>query len=116
MGMKHRVDFGVYVFYGSINCQLAEKTGFTKEDADKIKEALRTLFENDASSARPDGSMEVNKLVWWEHNCKSGQYSSAKVHRTLKVTAKSEMPKSFEDYEVVVDKLPNLEPEIIDGI
>ncbi len=25
MGMKHRVDFGVYVFYGSINTQLAEK-------------------------------------------------------------------------------------------
>ena len=29
MGMEHRVDFGVYVFYGSINTQLAEKTGFT---------------------------------------------------------------------------------------
>ena len=56
MGMKHRVDFGVYVFYGSINTQLAEKTGFTNEDAEKIKEALITLFENDASSARPDGS------------------------------------------------------------
>src|SRR5699024_1738496 len=38
MGMKHRVDFGVYVFYGSINTQLAEKTGFTNEDAEKIKE------------------------------------------------------------------------------
>ena len=37
MGMKHRVDFGVYVFYGSINTQLAEKTGFTNEDAEKIK-------------------------------------------------------------------------------
>lgn len=35
MGMKHRVDFGLYVFYGSINTQLAEKTGFTTEDAKK---------------------------------------------------------------------------------
>ena len=25
MGMKHRVDYGVYVIYGSISCQLAEK-------------------------------------------------------------------------------------------
>ena len=83
MGMKHRVDFGVYVFYGSINTQLAEKTGFTNEDARKIKEALVTLFENDASSARPDGSMEVHKVYWWEHNSKLGQYSSAKVHRLL---------------------------------
>ena len=62
MGMKHRVDFGVYVTYGSINCQLAEKTGFTDQDAEIIKEALRTLFENDVSAARPDGSMEVLRL------------------------------------------------------
>ena len=34
MGMKHRVDFGVYVFYGSINTQLAEKTGFKLGDAE----------------------------------------------------------------------------------
>ena len=84
MGMKHRVDFGVYVIYGSINTQLAEKTGFTYEDAEKIRESLRTLFENDTSSARPDGSMEVHQLYWWEHNSKMGQYSSAKVHRSLK--------------------------------
>ncbi|WP_405155459.1 type I-C CRISPR-associated protein Cas7/Csd2 [Paenibacillus sp. FSL K6-0108] len=83
MGMKHRVDFGVYVIYGSINTQLAEKTGFTYEDAEKLREALRTLFANDTSSARPDGSMEVHKLYWWEHKSKLGQYSSAKVHRSL---------------------------------
>ena len=29
MGMKHRVDKGVYVFYGSMNPQLAERTGST---------------------------------------------------------------------------------------
>ena len=40
MGMKHRVDFGVYILKGSINVQLSEKTGFTEEDAEKIKEAL----------------------------------------------------------------------------
>ena len=74
MGMKHRVDFGLYVTYGSINCQLAEKTGFTSDDAEQIKKALRTLFKNDVSSARPDGSMEVVKLYWWKHNCKDGQY------------------------------------------
>ena len=35
MGMKHRVDFGVYKVVGSINVQLAEKTGFSEEDAEK---------------------------------------------------------------------------------
>jgi len=44
MGMKHRVDFGVYATYGSINPQLAEKTGFSYEDAQKIKQALLHIF------------------------------------------------------------------------
>ncbi|TYR79214.1 type I-C CRISPR-associated protein Cas7/Csd2 [Priestia megaterium] len=115
MGMKHRVDFGVYIFYGSINTQLAEKTGFTKEDADKIKQALVTLFENDASAARPDGSMEVNKVFWWEHNSKLGQYSSAKVHRLLDIRSQVEEPKSFDDYSIIVNELEGLKVEEIDG-
>ena len=114
MGMKHRVDFGVYTTFGSINCQLAEKTGFTQEDADLIKQALLTLFENDTSSARPDGSMEVIRLYWWEHNCKSGQYSSAKVHRCLHVKSTCETPRSAEDYEITCDELDGLTPEVYD--
>lgn len=114
MGMKHRVDFGVYTTFGSINCQLAEKTGFTQEDADLIKQALLTLFENDTSSARPDGSMEVIRLYWCEHNCKSGQYSSAKVHRCLHVKSTCETPHSAEDYEITCDELDGLTPEVYD--
>lgn len=116
MGMKHKIDSALYVIKGSINHQLAEKTGFDDEDAGKIKEALRTLFVNDSSSARPDGSMEVCKVYWWKHNCPMGQYSSAKVHKLVKITAKTDNPKEFEDYEVVVDSLPNLKLEEIEGI
>lgn len=85
MGMKHRVDSGTYVAYGAMTPQLAERTGFSNRDAEIIKNILPKLFENDASSARPEGSMEVMKVIWWEHNCKAGQYSSAKVHNSLKV-------------------------------
>jgi len=116
MGMKHRVDHGVYVFYGSMNPQLATKTGFSDEDAEAIKEALRTLFVNDASSARPEGSMEVYKVYWWEHNSPNGQYSSAKVHRLLKVKPTTDMPKVLpDDYEIVLKELPGLKCEVIDG-
>jgi len=117
MGMKHRVDHGVYVFYGSMNPQLASKTGFSDEEADAIKEALRTLFVNDASSARPEGSMEVYKVYWWQHNSPNGQYSSAKVHRLLDVHVKDgeEEPKSIEDYDITLGKLDKLECEVIDG-
>lgn len=118
MGMKHRVDFGLYVTYGSINCQLAEKTGFTSDDAEQIKKALHTLFENDVSSARPDGSMEVVKLYWWTHNCKDGQYSSAKVHRLLHIVKKDgvEIARSAEDYQITCDTLPNLDVSVYDEI
>jgi CRISPR-associated protein Csd2 len=115
MGMKHRVDFGVYVFYGSMNTQLAEKTGFTVEDAGKIKHALITLFENDSSSARPEGSMEVNKVYWWEHQSKLGQYSSAKVHRSLSIQSNKEDPKSIDDYTIVLNELEGLRAEVLDG-
>ena len=118
MGMKHFVRFGLYEIKGSINVQLAEKTGFAEEDAQTLKECLRTLFVNDASSARPDGSMEVVKLFWWKHNCKDGQYSSAKVHRSVKIVLKddSRAPQSVEDYAITLEPLPGLEPEIIDGL
>lgn len=118
MGMKHFVRFGLYEIKGAINVQLAEKTGFSQEDAAVVKECLRTLFANDASSARPEGSMEVVKLYWWEHNCKDGQYSSAKVHRSVHVAAKdtAALPESVDDYMITLDELPGLTPEIIDGV
>lgn len=118
MGTKHYVDFGLYEIKGSINVQQAEKTGFSEEDAEKIKEALRTLFINDASAARPDGSMEVVKVYWWKHNNKIGQYSAAKVHDSIKVTLKEDVavPSSVDDYVITVEELTDLTPEIIEGI
>lgn len=118
MGMKHFVRFGLYVIKGSINVQLAEKTGFDDNDANTIKECLRTLFINDSSAARPDGSMEVERVYWWKHNCKDGQYSSAKVHRTVQIALKEGVsePVSVDDYDIKVVNLPDLQPEMISGV
>lgn len=106
MGMKHRVDHGVYVFYGSMNPQLAERTGFSDQDAETFKQVLPKLFENDASSARPEGSMSVLNVFWWKHNCKAGQLSSARVHSSLKVKA---------DGTYELEETKDLQPEIIAG-
>ncbi len=113
MGTKYFVDFGVYTTFGSINAKQAEKTGFSEEDAETLKEALRTLFVNDETAARPAGSMEVVKLIWWKHNCEIGQYSPAKVHHLLHIVKKPEVqdPHSIDDYEITVDTLPGLEFE-----
>jgi len=106
MGMKHRIDKAVYLTYGAITPQLAERTGFDNDDAAMIKAILPKLFEGDASSARPEGSMAVEKVIWWEHNSKSGQYSSAKVHRSLSVNSDG-------SYELT--NLDGLTPEEIEG-
>lgn len=106
IGMKHRVDNGVYVFFGSMNPQLAERTGFTNKDAETVKTILPKLFEGDASSARPEGSMAVKKVFWWQHNSKAGQYSSSRVHKTLTVNP---------DGSYALDNLESLTPEEIDG-
>ena len=118
MGMKHFVRFGLYKIKGSINVQLAEKTGFTEEDAEVLKECLRTLFVNDASSARPDGSMEIVKLYWFRHSCKDGQYSSARVHRSVqaKLADESKFPTCVEDYQFILEPLEGLAPEVLDGV
>ena len=71
-----------------------------------IKSILPRLFENDESSARPAGSMEVLKVIWWNHGCKAGKHSSAKVHQSLNVNP---------DGGYSISDLNDLEPEQIDG-
>ena len=90
MGMKHRVDFGVYKVVGSINVQLAEKTGFSEEDGEKVKEALVTLFENDN---------------------KTGNASSARVHHSITANLKEGVtaPHTFDDYVIDDSALKNIE-------
>ena len=61
--------------------------------------------------------MEIVKLFWFRHNCKDGQYSSAKVHRSVKAEKKEGVlvPSSAEDYVIHVEKLPDLEVEELEG-
>lgn len=115
MGMKHRVDSAIYVAYGAMTPQLAEKTGFSDEDAGVVKGLLPKLFEGDASSARPEGSMSVNKVIWWQHDSKSGKYSSAKVHGTLRDYISPGVSLDTDTLVKKLDQLDGLKPEVIEG-
>lgn len=109
MGMKYYIRKAAYVFYGAISPQLAELTGFSEEDVKVIKEILCTLFVGDESESRPAGSMAVQEVYWWEHNCQAGQYSSAVVHHSLHLQPQDTYP----FFSSKLDELPNLTPEII---
>lgn len=116
MGAKHRIGFGLYLIKGSVNVQLAEKTGFSQEDADTLKEALKTLFENDASSARPEGSMEVCRLYWWQHEGSTPAATTAKIHRSIQIQKTKDKPKSYADYDVQLLPIPGVKPEVYDFV
>ena len=115
MGTRKMIRSGLYVMRGSINGLLSEKNGVTEDDVAAVKEALRTLFLNDASAARPDGSMEVVKVFWFDHGCQNGKYSSAKVFRTVDVKPLVDDPLYIDDYQIDYKPLEGLDAEIIEG-
>lgn len=84
MGRKKRVPFAVYVAKGSVSARLAEGdkgTGFSVKDLELLKKAMETLFINDESTARPIGSMVIQKGVFFKHNSKKD--GDEAVHKTL---------------------------------
>lgn len=125
MGNKNFVDYGVYLVQGSVNSFYSERTGFDEKDLEILKEALRTLFINDVSSARPDGSMEIKEIYWFTHSNKLGNVSSAKIKQLVKydeLDINNTNP-SYEDYNFRLDeeklneyKNKGLTLEIIEGI
>ncbi|MFM1546332.1 type I-C CRISPR-associated protein Cas7/Csd2 [Streptococcus mutans] len=123
MGTKHFVDYGVYVIKGAINPNFAEKTGFSDADAEIIKEVLVSLFENDASSARPEGSMRVREVFWFTHSNKLGNVSSARVFDLLEFDKEKQDKDSYEDYAIHLNQeklaeyeAKGLQVEIIEGL
>lgn len=115
MGMKYSIDYAVYSFNGSINVQLAERTGFSDEDAEAIHRALETLFENDDSSARPAGSMEVLRVYWWQHDSKIGKHSPSKMFNSVKIVPKTDPIKSEDDIEFQETPFNDVKEDIFKG-
>lgn len=84
MGCKYIVEKGVYVVKGSVNPFYCEKNHVSDEDISALKSAMCTLFENDESSARPSGSMEVTQIYWFEQDG-SDYVPSAKLHKLVSI-------------------------------
>jgi CRISPR-associated protein Csd2 len=102
MGSTKMVSFGLYKGILSINPILAEASGFDEKDKERLIEALKHLFAVDTSSARPAGSMTVERLIAFEHEDIYGNEQTGKLLRSVKVTPKVETPESLDDYEISV--------------
>ncbi len=108
MGRKHIVPYGLYRVEGYISAKLANDptkgTGFSEEDLELFWEALVNMFEHDRSAAR--GKMATRRLFVFKHDSDLGNAPAHKLFELVKVSKKPEAnpPRSFGDYEVVVDK------------
>lgn len=106
MGRKSTVPYGLYLCHGFISANLAKQTGFDEADLELFWEALKNMFDVDRSAAR--GLMSAQKLIIFKHDSELGNAPANKLFDLVKVQLKDgvDVPRSFSDYEIIVDKCP----------
>ena len=115
MGFKSSVEHGLYILRGSIIPGVAAKNGLTCADCELLREALLHFPDNDCSSSRPAGSIEVRRLYWWEHPGKLGVCPPAMVFSSVIAEPLRSRPASFADYEITNAEIPGVKLSIFEN-
>ena len=105
MGRKSIVPYGLYRADGYVSAMLAQKlTKFSEEDLELLWNAIINMFEHDRSAAR--GKMCVRKLYVFKHDSLLGNAPANVLFDKIVISKKDgvEVPRSFNDYEITVDK------------
>ncbi len=105
MGRKSIVPYGLYRADGYVSAMLAQKiTKFSEEDLELLWKAIINMFEHDRSAAR--GKMCVRKLYVFKHDSVLGNAPANVLFDKIDIGKKDgvEVPRSFNDYEITVDK------------
>lgn len=100
-GRKSTVPYALYRMHGFISAVDALKTGFSEEDLQLLWEALLNAFEHDRAAAR--GEMNPRKLIVFKHNNHLGSARSGQLFDLVKITKKSDLPRSWADYDVTAE-------------
>ena len=105
MGRKHIVPYGLYRVHGFISAKLAEKTGFSENDLEKLWQSLQMMFEHDHSAAR--GEMVARKLIVFKHKDALGNMPSHKLFERVavnRIKGEDGTPaSSINDYEIKIN-------------
>lgn len=118
MGRKHIVPYGLYRVHGFVSAKLAEKTGFSESDLDKVWKSLEMMFEHDHSAAR--GEMAGRKLIVFKHVNALGNAPAHKLFERVtvdRVKGESGTPAAeFSDYKIQLnsDGLVELGVEVLE--
>lgn len=111
-GGRWYIPYGLYTCAGQIRNALAEKSGFTQDDAEALWDAIEHMFDNSGAAGR--GLMTVRKLIVFEHESRWGSRPSADLFGSVKIeriTGESEEPRSYRDYKITVpeaDRFPGV--------
>ena len=73
-----------------------------EEDLSLLWEALLNAFEHDRAAAR--GEMNPRKLIVFKHNNHLGSARSGELFEKVQITKNSDLPRSWGDYAVTIDK------------
>jgi CRISPR-associated protein Csd2 len=106
IGRKFTIPYGLYLTKGFVNPFLATQTGFSDDDLELLFTALENAFQFDQSAARPAGSMSPRGLIVFKHKSQLGNAPSHRLFEAVTVKKKDgiEVPRTFSDYEVTIDK------------
>lgn len=108
MGRKYTIPYALYQTSGFISANLAMQTGFGEEDLQLFWDALKNMFDVDHSAAR--GLMCPRKLIVFKHATELGNAPAYRLFDLVAVKLRNAdvPPRSFDDYEVTIDrsKLP----------
>ena len=104
MGKKNFIPYGLYRAEGYVSAMLAQKTGFSEDDLEKLWTAILQMFEHDHSAAR--GKMCMRKLIVFRHASLLGNAPSAELFDKVTIRRKDgvEVARSWKDYTVDIDR------------
>lgn len=104
MGRKFTVPYGLYVAHGFVSSFLTKQTGFDEKDLELLWQALAQMFEHDRSAAR--GEMSTRGLYVFKHDSELGNAPAFSLFERIQPKLKNDIvvPRSFEDYEIFVNK------------
>lgn len=108
MGRKALLPYGLYLGKGFFSPKFAKDTGVTKEDLQLLWEALVNAWDQDHSAAR--GFMSIRGLYVFTHDNPLGNAPAHVLFDRIAATTREELkaahrpPRSFGDYEVLVDE------------
>ena len=90
--------------HGFVSSFLAKQTGFSVDDLELLWQALCQMFEHDRSAAR--GEMTTRGLYVFKHDSELGNAPAHTLFERVQPKLKEgvNVPRSFDDYDVAVDK------------